>query len=240
MICALCEDGLVGDGFIFDTAGEFLRRYEASRLIVPGEPVAANLCRVEPEKGYAIFGPAADALMVNAAIPTGMAARERLPAWPVSGAMRPLAVVSRMARAARASSAPGLYWPLLTTGRWQGPPPETGTITPAEFRARLYTLLAEGADGYFMRHDWQRAHDANPGLNEAIIAANREAAALAPWLSVGGMRGHAWTEEGYPLIEVSTRSAGDGGLLVFLVRKDAGAPMSAPHVHSAVCSQNMP
>jgi hypothetical protein len=83
--------------------------------------------------------------------------------------------------------------------------------------------LSEGADGFFYRHSWSGAEAAGPGLNAALVAANREVARLAPWLAVGGVRGTATVEGDPASMAAHTRSAGDRGALVFLTRGDAGA-----------------
>ena len=90
---------------------------------------------------------------------------------------------------------------------------------PAELRARVFTLLAEGADGLLYRHDWNSDLPAARALAGAIPGLNAEVTALSPWLTIGAP-GKTLVLPHRTGIRLSTRFAGEKGMLVFLVRDD--------------------
>jgi len=98
----------------------------------------------------------------------------------------------------------------------------TGFIEPAELRARVFTILGEGADGLLYRHDWSADL---PDLNAAIPPLNAEVGHLIPWLTIGTARGEAQVD-GPPGVRATTRWAGDRGMIVFCVDENAGGRAS--------------
>lgn len=219
MSCVLCPSGEYPNDR-FGTAAELLRRHADVVRAAPGVPAIVNPCRARAEHAYPLFAETADALMVNPSVVTED--------MPEEIRTRPIAATARLARLGRSAAEPNCYYPLVDTGK-------VGSLAntrddfadPGELRARVFTLLAEGADGLLYRHAWNTTTPRGQALTHAIPSLNAEIRSLIPWLEIGTVAENREID-GHPELRLSTRWAGDKGLVAFIIRKKIGFGQASP------------
>lgn len=182
---------------------EAVRRGLAYRRRDPVAPTSIHICRSSAEKGYVLFGEAADSVRMNPFLRSAYFrpdpdAPEHVAQWRTALAKRgcqprPLFTVLDLARCSPPDAA-------------RGEP----AITP---RLGAYYVLSRGSKGLLYRGlgAWMKA----PRRRAAIAALNAELQALKPLLAVAEPFGRLKTSE--PCVEAVLLLCGDRGALLLLL-----------------------
>lgn len=191
------------------SAREILRRYDLVCRLDPPRAAAVQLCRTQPETGYALFAETADVLCANPNVPfhdTHLGAEE--------SSARSVEELSHSAYlAARPRPFVSVVDVLSIDGKTEP--------TVSDFRARTYAILAAGAKGILYRNVRTAGPYGMP-VHAETVRLNRMLRSIRHMLGIADPVNWA-TLEARDSVAVHTLLAGDMALFLFLIDHSVGA-----------------